>query len=56
MALSAGTSEVWPALQTQIAASLLAVAVTQSPAPLLPAAGNSGSFRPVITGQDTEVR
>lgn len=31
MALSAGTDEVWPGLQTHITVSLLAVAASQSP-------------------------
>lgn len=34
MPLSAGTGEVWPGLQTQIAVSSLAVAASRSPAPL----------------------
>lgn len=53
MALSSGTGEVWPRLQTQIAVSLLAVAASQSPAPL-PRLGSweQWELQAVITGPD----
>lgn len=53
MAPSAGTGEVWPGLQTQIAVSLLAVAASRSPAPL-PRLGSweRRELRAVIAGPD----